>query len=237
MPFHSTEIGRSSVRQGVRRLMQLRDLEGYANDPDLADEVSANFHQRRRPPTGQRIAVRDDLLVRYIQPANVSVPARPIDVMNLSLLIQICGLPLITVIVVTSLILTLAACYLAFSVKQEDLLVAFLPLTALPAIAALFATFTGTLSSIGLQLDSGTDVAVDAGFILQMNLVPLLVGLLAAVPAALIASFGRWFLAWRASGILLWGQSQPVAESEMVDADEWITKETDDYLSQLTRPR
>ncbi len=156
--------------------------------------------------------------------------------MNFSLLIQLCGVPLLLVVLATSVMVTCAACYLVFSVRQENLLVAFLPLTLLPLVPAFFVLFTGTLSSIGLQLDTDSDIAFDSGLALQMNLVPVFLGVLASLPPALVTALGRWMLVWKASGIVLFPPRES-AETETIDPETWESKETDEYLDQLIRPR
>jgi hypothetical protein len=157
--------------------------------------------------------------------------------LNLSLLVQLCGLPLVVIVALLSLALTIAACYLLFSVRREELLVAFLPLTGLPALACCFGAWAGALSSISLQLEGQAEVAVDGGLLMQMNLVPLLFGLVACIPPAVIAAVGRWVLAWQASGVELFPGGKHDSATEIIDADTMAAREADEYLEQIISPR
>ncbi len=155
--------------------------------------------------------------------------------MSVSLLIDLCGLPLLIVLSTTSLLLTIIAFYLSFSAKQEKLLTAFVPLTVIPVIAGLGTTFSAMLSSVATGLDSEADLGIDSGFLMQMNLIPLLAGMIASVPPAILASIGRWRLAWQESGIELIKKKDDVSKS--IKPDAWLAQETEDYLEKLTRPR
>jgi len=157
--------------------------------------------------------------------------------MNASLLVQLCGLPLIAVLSLLSLALFAFSLFLAFRVRRESLLVAFLPVCILPPIAGLFFSLTSTMSSIRLQLDNGENLGFESGLLLEMNLVPLLASLLAACPAALVAVAGRWWLAWSASGERMLPERKKQTEPDSLSDDAWVAREADDYLEKLVRPR
>jgi hypothetical protein len=157
--------------------------------------------------------------------------------MNLLLLIQLCGLPLIIIVAGMSLILTAVSCHLAFVSRRDELLAAFVPLTALPLVASMIATLVGNLSSIEMQLDENSTIDVDSALVIQMNLVPLLLGTLAAAPPALIASAGRLSLAHRGTTTDSRPSRDGTHESGMITPDEWAAREADAYVDQLTRSR
>ena len=158
--------------------------------------------------------------------------------MNLPLFLQVCGLSLALVVSLLAFALMGVAYYLAFHIKDDRLLAAFFPFTGLPFVAALLSTITGTLSSISMQVEN-SDMNLDSGFMLQMSVVPLLVGLFAGIPAAAIAAWGRWLIAWEASGVTLADiipkpDMDPVEESSR--GEDWDQQETDDYLNTI-RPK
>ena len=156
--------------------------------------------------------------------------------MDISLLVQICGWPLLIVISALSLILSLVAAYLIFSVKQQPLLSAFLPLASLPLIAGVISTVVRMLSSIGAHVNSNADLVIDPAFVLQMNFMPILSGLLGGIPPFLIVILGRCMLAWRASSGS--APARPKKKASRVSEDEqWSAAQADDYLDTLVRPR
>lgn len=156
--------------------------------------------------------------------------------MKFSLLLQLCGLPLIIVLAVLASVLTLFVLVLAIRFQRTDLLTAFLPLTALPLAAGLASSLVGSLDSIGLQLDPGTDYEIEPAFFLQMNLVPVLVSIHACLPPFLTAIVARWLLAYRISGVRLFPEraAPPPTDS---DQETWVAREADDYLEKLVRPK
>ncbi len=154
----------------------------------------------------------------------------------MSLLIQLCGFPLLGILTITSIGLSVFAWFLAFRVRNQHLLAAYLPLTALPILPVLFVLLTGNVSSIALQVNADADIAIDSGLAFQMNLIPLFVGLLFATPAAAITVTGRWILVWRESGVELFPKSDE-PESQVIDPADYDAKEAEDYLEQLIRPR
>lgn len=152
------------------------------------------------------------------------------------LLIQLCGLPLFICLVALGIVLTGMALYLAISVKQISMLVAFFPLALLPIMVGLVPTLFGTLSAIRIHLNPDIQVASEPGFMLLVNAIPLLAGLVVAIPPALIVVVGRWTLAWKASGL----QLMLKREAEPTDAEKeenWKKQEANDYLRDLVRPR
>ncbi|KAA5540470.1 hypothetical protein FYK55_20890 [Roseiconus nitratireducens] len=158
--------------------------------------------------------------------------------MNVQLLFQICGFPLVAILATVSLGLTLAAVLLSVRVRREDLLRAFLPLCLLPLMVAVGYSLFDSLDSIDVQLNAEDDSLRDSGFLLSMNLIPLQFGAFASTLPALVAMFGRWNLAWQASGIELFrGSDEDNSPDDPLDSDAWVQKETDDYLDQLVRPR
>ena len=92
----------------------------------------------------------------------------------------------------------------------------------------------GTLNSISVQLNPESELAVEPGFLLLMNLVPLLAGIVASIPPALISVVGRWALTWRASGLQIMPRK---ASADDDDEDQPPHQEADEYLRQLVRPR
>ena len=152
--------------------------------------------------------------------------------MNISLLIQLCGIPLLIVLVGLGLVLTLVACYLTFVVKRVPLLVAFLPLTLMPIMAGAIASLSGIMSTIDAQLNPNPDIAFEPGFLLLINLIPVLAGVVTSIPPAMISIFARWTLTWKASGERLLPEKTVVEDEE----DETMQRDADDYLRQVVRP-
>lgn len=156
--------------------------------------------------------------------------------MSLTLMVQLCGWPLLGTMSLVELFLVVMAAYLVFSAKRENLLQAFLPLTAMPVVVGLFNTFVGFMTSIDMQVDETSTYAIDPGFLLQMNLVPLIVGCIFALPSATLCVIGRMLLAWRNSGIKLFPPKPPADEPKNTEAKKFA-RETDDYLEKLVRAR
>lgn len=157
--------------------------------------------------------------------------------MSFSLLVDLCGTPLLVVLTILSLALSVMAFCLTFGLKQQMLLIAFMPLAVLPIAAGLATTFFSVVSSIGQQLETDTAVALDSGFLIQMHMVPVLAGMLAAMPPLVIASVGRWMLAWRASGLRLFPTRKQTPETEELNPGDFVKQEAEDYLDKLVRPR
>ncbi|MCA9140832.1 MAG: hypothetical protein KDB00_28875 [Planctomycetales bacterium] len=158
--------------------------------------------------------------------------------MNLSRFIQICGLPLFALIAVLSLVLTIVAVLLVVKAKRDFLLSAFLPLCFLPLMLASATSLFSFLSSIEIQLNDNEDAFRDPGLLLTMNLVPVFFGATASFLPAVVTMLGRWSLAWQASGIKLLPERQNrESDGGGIDPDAWVSKEADDYIEQLVRPR
>lgn len=157
--------------------------------------------------------------------------------MNVAFFIDLCGLPLLVVLIAIEIALVAAACYLFWSARRTDLLTAFLPLTAAPIVAGLSSTLVGLVSSIGLQLNESVDYQIDPGFLLQMNLVPLVASCIVALPAASIAAIGRYWLTWQESGLRLFPEREKKDDDSSTDDRDWVTKEADDYLERLVKAR
>lgn len=156
--------------------------------------------------------------------------------MDFSLVTQLCGLPLIIVLSVLAVLLTIFALTVALKFRRNDLLTAFLPLTALPLAAGLASGLVGSLDSIGMQLDVDTGYDLEPAFLLQMNLVPILVSLVACLPAWLVVVLARWTLAYKLSGVRF-RPERPVPPPSAEDQQKWIAREADDYLEKLVRPK
>ncbi|MEO9590653.1 hypothetical protein [Rhodopirellula bahusiensis] len=157
--------------------------------------------------------------------------------MNVQFLVQLIGLPLTLVLSILSAALFIVALILVVRFKNPQVLAAFQPLTWLPVAAGIISTFIELLSSIGLQLSDNDAIAGSSSLLFQMTLVPLLASLVATMPGLLTTVIGRYLLAWKASG-LRW--TKPKASSSTtreVDPDEWVSREADDYLEKLVRPR
>ena len=155
--------------------------------------------------------------------------------MNLSLLFQLCGMPLVIVLCLLGLFLTVGALFLAFKVKQIPLLVAFTPLGLLPVMVGVVTAMVMTLSSIEQHLDANSKVISEPGFLLLMNIVPILAGAIVAVPPTMICLVSRWALTWKASGVELFPKKEESDEKDSFEAQE--KRETEDYLRDLVRPR
>ena len=155
--------------------------------------------------------------------------------MSWTTLVLICGWPLVISMVLVEIVLVVAAFYLVFSARRENLLQAFLPFTSVPFIAALCSVLVGIITSIDLQLNETETYALDSGLLLQMNLAPLFVGALVSLPAFGITVGGRWRLLWQASGLRLIPERKPEEEGE--SQEKWLSKETDDYIEKLVRAK
>ncbi len=157
--------------------------------------------------------------------------------MNLPLFVQWCGVVFFVVVILTATVLSIAACVLAFVTKKADLLTAFLPLTLTPFAIAASTTLIDLASSIATQLDADS-AAIDPALLLQLNLMQLLVGVVATIPAATITILGRLLLLLGASGVVLVRKRENVNEGPAkFTAEEWVNRETNDYLEKLVRQR
>lgn len=157
--------------------------------------------------------------------------------MNLTLILQTCGSIFAVVLATLSFVLTAVAIFLVAKVKRDTLLTAFLPVTTLPVAAGLLVTFLGLVSAIEMQL-SQTEVALEPGFVLLLNLVPLIASIVASLPAALVVVLGRWALAWQASGVRVFPERQvTIEEPDAEETQDELRRETNDYLQQLVRNR
>jgi hypothetical protein len=156
--------------------------------------------------------------------------------MNFALFVQLCGIPLLVVMLVLASILTVVAFYLTFAVRRVVLLVAFLPLTLLPIMAGVVSALVGTVGAVGMQIDPSNKTVAEPGFLMLMNMVPLLTGTVAAIPPAVVAIVGRWTLTWRAAGVTLLPRRQEEGSAAETDGKQ-LLRDTDDYLERLVRPR
>ena len=161
------------------------------------------------------------------------------DEMDLSLVFQLCGWLLVIGLVGAEVILLIAVGYLAFVAKRESLLQAFFPLTLVPVAIGLLNSFIGFVSGIEMQVDENSTDGLDPSFLLQMNLIPLLAGCIAALPAAGLCVASRFRLAWQSSGLRLIPEKPPVEDIEDEDFKERkrVARETDDYLERLVKAR
>ncbi|SMP39980.1 hypothetical protein SAMN06265222_101389 [Neorhodopirellula lusitana] len=156
--------------------------------------------------------------------------------MSISLLFDICGLPLLVVLVLLSSLLSAFFGYLFWRVKIEELFVAFFPLNLLPVMTGVIASTFSLMSAVGMQVDATSELMIEPSFLLMMNLVPMMAGVLAAIPPALIAILGRAWLAWAASGQRLIPDRQHVLDEEVSD-ENLMRRDTEDYLDRLVRSR
>ena len=157
--------------------------------------------------------------------------------MDVGLVIQLCGAPLLGVAAVLSLILLVAALWLVIRAKNIQLLVAFFPLTLLPTFVGVFQSLSTGVATAAAHIDDSGEAVFDSALMLQVSLIPLLVCVLLCAPAAITVMVGRWALAWSQSGLRLFPEKTVDEESPADDSDQWLAKETDDYLGQLVRPR
>jgi hypothetical protein len=158
---------------------------------------------------------------------------------NLSLLVQLCGWPLIIGLVLTEVSLLVIVGYLVFVAKRENLLQAFFPLTGLPIAMGLVGTFLGFVSGIGMQVDENEAIGLDPIFLLQMNLIPLFASCIAAMPAAVLCSGFRFQKAWQSSGLRLIAEkpAESMEEDEGISDRKRLERDADDYLDRLVRSR
>lgn len=157
--------------------------------------------------------------------------------MNVQFLIQLIGLPLTLVLCTLSIALFFMALVLVVRFKNQQLLTAFQPLTWLPVVAGIFSTLAGLISSIGLQLGDDDEIVGNSSLLFQMALVPLMASLVATMPGLLTTIFGRYLLAWKASGLHWLKPKAKSSKTQEIDSDEWVAREADDYLEKLVRPR
>lgn len=156
---------------------------------------------------------------------------------NLFLLYQLCGLQLVISLSLLCFLTTGFAGYLVIFARRESLLTGFLPITILPVFVGLIYTFVGMLSSMQMQLDASSDMTIEPAFLLQMNLIPLFAGIIAALPAMLVVVLGRWILVWNASGLQLTRGKDESEDSERFDEHASLARDADDYLERLVRTR
>jgi hypothetical protein len=157
--------------------------------------------------------------------------------LNVQFLIQLIGLPLTLVLSILSAALFIVALILVVRFKNPQVLAAFQPLTWLPVAAGIISTFIELLSAIGLQLSDNDAIAGSSSLLFQMTLVPLLASLVATMPGLLTTVFGRYLLAWKDSGLRWTKPKASSSTTQEVDPDEWVSREADDYLEKLVRPR
>jgi hypothetical protein len=154
----------------------------------------------------------------------------------LSLFLDLIGVPLVVSLCTTTMLLTAFAFFLVFRVKDERLLLAYLPLTSFPLLIGLIAAFIGMMTSISMQLNESNQIAVESGLLLQMNLLPMLAGVVAAIPPMISVVIGRWGLVWKASGVRLLPVKK-VEATETVDPEVIRRRGAEEYLEKLVRPR
>lgn len=157
--------------------------------------------------------------------------------MNLLLLFQLCGLPLVITLSLLCIGTTGFATYLVLHAKRDALLSAFLPITLFPVLAGLLSALLGMVSSVQMKLAASSDIEIESAFLLQMNLVPLFAGLVTSIPAMLVVVLGRWRLAWKASGLHLVSPKVEPDESEVCDERAALARDADEYLERLVQSR
>lgn len=154
--------------------------------------------------------------------------------------VSVCGVPFLVCLAILALVVSFGALLLLVRFKQEKLMSAYMPFCFLPLMAGLIQSLLAIGSGIGMQMDDSMDFVVDSGLLLQMNLLPLLVGAVACAPALLITTIGRWRLVWKASGLRLLRERASEGATKDGDGDQsgaWVEQETNDYLERLVRPR
>ncbi len=160
--------------------------------------------------------------------------------MNLMLLFDLVGSPTFQMILTAGFMTAGGACYLGFKVRQEKLLSAYTPLCFLPVAAALIGTLNGTTSSISMQLQTEqTHLSFSTTTLLLMHATPLLFGFTASTPALIITCCSRLAVLWREQNPkpAVTPKVDPNAEPNLISPTEQITREADEYLEKIMRPR
>lgn len=160
--------------------------------------------------------------------------------MDLQLLFDLVGSATLAMILVTGVLATGGACHLAFQVREQKLLQAFTPICLLPSFVALLATLNSVITGISIQLQSPqSDLQISTTTRLLMHATPLLVGLAASVPALVLTCFSRFVIIYR--DIHAESDESQLADSgdepNLITPTEQITRDADEYLAKLVRPR
>ncbi|HBV65243.1 MAG TPA: hypothetical protein DEF45_19720 [Rhodopirellula sp.] len=160
--------------------------------------------------------------------------------MDLQLLFDLVGSATLALILVTGVLATGCACFLSFKVRQEKLLHAFTPICFLPSVIALLATLNSVMTGISIQLQTNqSDLQISTTTRLLMHATPLIVGLAASTPALILTCGSRFVLIYR--DIHAESDESQIAESSdepsLITPAEQITRDADEYLEKLIRPR
>ncbi|MAI74531.1 MAG: hypothetical protein CMM01_27045 [Rhodopirellula sp.] len=160
--------------------------------------------------------------------------------MDLQLLFDLVGSATLGTILVTGVLATGVACFLSFQVRQEKLLAAFAPVCFLPSVIALLATLNSVMTGISIQLQTNqSDLQISTTTRLLMHATPLFVGLAASMPALVLTCGSRFVLIYR--DIHAKSDESPIIESSddsnLITPTEQISRDADEYLEKLIRPR
>ena len=160
--------------------------------------------------------------------------------MDLQLLFDLVGSATLALILVTGVLATGCACFLSFKVRQEKLLHAFTPICFFPSVIALLATLNSVMTGISIQLQTNqSDLQISTTTRLLMHATPLIVGLAASTPALILTCGSRFVLIYR--DIHAESDESQIAESSdepsLITPAEQITRDADEYLEKLIRPR
>jgi hypothetical protein len=154
-----------------------------------------------------------------------------------SLLVLTCGVEFLVSLLVVEVVLLGVAFYLAFGLRAQFALNAFLPLTFVPLfIGSLCSLMTLSISIDLMQAVDSPSAEVSNGvMLLGMSTVPVLFSVILVAPAFLVVVWGRIWLTLQANR-----KPKVVAEvptQNVLRGEDYDAVEADEYISQLTKRR
>jgi hypothetical protein len=154
-----------------------------------------------------------------------------------SLLVLTCGVEFLVSLLVVEVVLLGVAFYLAFGLRAQFALNAFLPLTFAPLfIGSLCSLMTLSISVDLMQsVDAPSTEQADGAMLLGMSAAPVLFSAFLVAPAFLVVVWGRIWLTLQAN-------RKPKAAADVpaqnvLRGTEYDAVEADEYIAQLTKRR
>lgn len=154
-----------------------------------------------------------------------------------SLLVLTCGIEFLVSLLLVEVVLLGVALYLAFGLRAQFALNAFLPFTFTPLfIGSLCSLMTLSISVDLMQsVDAPSTEQSDGAMLLGMSAAPILFSAFLVAPAFLVVVWGRVWLTLQANRkpkVV----AEPAAQNVLRGAD-YDAVEADEYISQLTKRR
>ncbi|MEM9825441.1 MAG: hypothetical protein AAF958_02570 [Planctomycetota bacterium] len=157
---------------------------------------------------------------------------------DFTLLMDLCGLPLLLCLSVVTLLTTALAIRMICLGPNPTLLAASFPIMFAPLAVGIVSCFLRLLRSLASGLTSSSTGPIDPVLMLQSSLLPLALSAAAVLPGVLLVGVGRFAAVLKHSEANLLPKRKRAAVSEADEQQAAINQrleEADEYLNRLGR--